>query len=862
MQRRLETRVNLKTNLVDHPIDLFWKRYLVNLAREVWELELHIRLGLCMIISGIALKLFLLSTWYFWYPRIAFLTVLFIVSMLYLDPFDLRVQIGRIGKLIFSPDKAAEVLDQLDMVGLRRLSFLLLLIPTMLEMRTLSFLSQIKAESGWTLYNLFLASTLLALMMYLFRIKRLKPRECIYQGLLVLYGSALLVTLVKTDLSRMPVLAAPFLTATGTLVLTYQDDDMEWISRVLRRALRLTLREVLSSVSEKVSEDEMLQLAILRWIADYWASTPDTTSPPSQTSSSSTSSARPANSTSTENRQSTSTCAPQTPASTSNSRPQQRSSGDPRQHEVQWEELLPMLSIATEHMTSEVRMLQSPDTTNNTQSDPASETPQPPQASASQQRPQAHPSQSGHDGSTTDPFADLTNMLSSLNVDERAEPAVRAYRRAVESFPPQRKTAFMISIFRRCPAVLTLIWHFLFGSKSLFSSTMVILPFIILEFYRIEAWIGACEQIKSSFGSDSTTERDEYSRIPQALADADAMVILLSGDVYNVLRPPALLLVWQNVLNSVSALEVGLTAARCAETTVVAVHFAGNVMSLVQFGHEVHQHGLVHGLAVMAKEVLMMHASQYASQDDPRRREDTKYTSAAMGAMQNAQKVARNVRRLAEDEKLDHVLQPVLWTLGTLSGYGWLWGKDDEPLSRPEGEPTADPSRDSAEEQPSTDNSESPAPAEQSTADTVDPKVSTKKDAVEGANELSEVMEMVAQAYEKGLIDEAEKNHFLEKLSTLSDSELFDPPVIAGMKRSLQIVLDHDNVPETDWQVAESTHEASGHRINPSSLMKLVLTAYYRGQIDEVRFFLFAFITILSIVMKSDARPVSFCSPV
>jgi hypothetical protein len=96
----------------------------------------------------------------------------------------------------------------------------------------------------------------------------------------------------------------------------------------------------------------------------------------------------------------------------------------------------------------------------------------------------------------------------------------------------------------------------------------------------------------------------------------------------------------------------------------------------------------------------------------------------------------------------------------------------------------------------------------------------------------------------------------------LSDSELFDPPVIAGMKRSLQIVLDHDNVPETDWQVAESTHEASGHRINPSSLMKLVLTAYYRGQIDEVRFFLFAFITILSIVMKSDARPVSFCSPV
>jgi hypothetical protein len=149
IQRRLETRINLKQNLVDHPIDLFWKRFLVNLAREIWELEIHIRLGLIMIITGIVLKLFLLSTWYFWYPRLAILSLVFTASIIYLDPFDVKAQLDRIGQIIFSPDKAAEAIERLDTTQFRKLSVFLLMIPTVLEMRTISFLSQIKAESGW-----------------------------------------------------------------------------------------------------------------------------------------------------------------------------------------------------------------------------------------------------------------------------------------------------------------------------------------------------------------------------------------------------------------------------------------------------------------------------------------------------------------------------------------------------------------------------------------------------------------------------------------------------------------------------------------------------------------------------------------
>jgi hypothetical protein len=121
IQRRLETRVNLKENLVNHPIELFWKRYLLNLAREVWELEFHIRLGLSMIVTGIFLKIFLLSTWYIWYPRIAFLTAVFIISLVYLDPFDIKIQMNRISKIIFSPEKAANAIEQLDMIQLCRL---------------------------------------------------------------------------------------------------------------------------------------------------------------------------------------------------------------------------------------------------------------------------------------------------------------------------------------------------------------------------------------------------------------------------------------------------------------------------------------------------------------------------------------------------------------------------------------------------------------------------------------------------------------------------------------------------------------------------------------------------------------------
>ena len=115
IQRRLETRVNLKNNLVDHPIGLFWRRFLIHLGRELWELDLYIRLGLSLILTGVFLKIFLLSTWYFWYPRLVFFTAIFLVSFFYLDPYDTKRQFHAIASAIMAPEKIVDATEQLDM---------------------------------------------------------------------------------------------------------------------------------------------------------------------------------------------------------------------------------------------------------------------------------------------------------------------------------------------------------------------------------------------------------------------------------------------------------------------------------------------------------------------------------------------------------------------------------------------------------------------------------------------------------------------------------------------------------------------------------------------------------------------------
>jgi len=425
-----------------------------------------------------------------------------------------------------------------------------------------------------------------------------------------------------------------------------------------------------------------------------------------------------------------------------------------------------------------------------------------------------------------EPLMALKSMLLSLNVDERARPAVLAYKTAVKLFPPKKKTAVAMSIMRRCPALLAVTFHIFSVSDftSLFISSLILSPFLVIEYYRIIGWMDACQRyapIISDEINEGQTENDWI--ISGCLKNVNAMTILLSGDVHNAFRPPSLLLVWHNIVSSASALEVGLSTARCAETTAVAMEFAGSVMSLVKFGFEISHNGIFHGATVLLKEVMSIQGSG-RDMTDPSFSDDgsTEYTSAAIRAVHSGQRVVRNIHVLSEDQHTLHIAQPVLHVFGMLTGYKWLWGKEEKknndfsqmPGTSPDithgglevrdekmynfGEPVPSHCRSTVvdtNEGNNMDTTNMTSTRAEAMPQAFDNLISTQNELVQTSptaqEELSQVMEMVALSYENGLIEETEKDDFFQKLVEFREEELFDPSILSAMKRTLCIVLEN-----------------------------------------------------------------------
>jgi hypothetical protein len=158
------------------------------------------------------------------------------------------------------------------------------------------------------------------------------------------------------------------------------------------------------------------------------------------------------------------------------------------------------------------------------------------------------------------------------------------------------------------------------------------------------------------------------------------MELLLFNELTNgtsVAFKPALLIVWNNVKSSVTALEVGLSAARCIQTVNASAEFALNIISLVHFGYEISEKGWIHGLTVIAKEIMTLH---YRETGDTFSRSlaspNTRVTDAAIGAVRNTQVFHRNIQSMATDEHIGNVFQPIVDFLPTLIGRGWLWGHE------------------------------------------------------------------------------------------------------------------------------------------------------------------------------------------
>jgi hypothetical protein len=560
--------------------------------------------GAVLIVLGAIFQAIVMATFFPWYhPRTIFLVAVAAISANYLLPRDVDPQ------------------ALLSMISLRRMStahvrYALLgslLIPTGLEAKTLGYLSQVMCNAGWG-YNLLITAVIAGVVAYRRKHQpKLPRRHLFYSGLYILYGGAFWVSLLHFRIRDIPSTAGPFLLSSGTLLLA--EGDRQQYTRALRHTLRLTLRDALTVVSDNVRKDEMLQLAMLRWIVEYWSTrpvSPSTPSPPSTAGVEATSivTSNPAH-------------VQLSPDSLHQCRPTARPSSNAG--EIKWNDLLPMLDLTTEQMDEEVRR-----STNN-----------------------------DHNNS----FESLRQMLASMDVDEHALPAVNAYKRAVEDFPPDRMTSLLISVLRRCPASVLLIWRFLAASPYALPSILTLLPFVTLEARRVYYWADACHR-QAADGQFAPNSRISLEMITSIPIEIDSMSLLLSRDTFSLQGPPTLLQVWFNVQASVRALETGLSAARCAQTTVVAADFANNIMSLAELGCEVSQNGWIHGLGILAQELIHLQVTS----------REGRYTSAVKDALRNSEKIVRNLQVLAVEDA------PIIAFLRTIVGRGWLWGHEESPL--------------------------------------------------------------------------------------------------------------------------------------------------------------------------------------
>jgi hypothetical protein len=845
LQRKLETKSRLKQGLVDHPLDQAWQRFIVHLGGELWQLDLSIRLGVVMIVFGTIFQSIVMATFFPWYdPRIIILTIIFGVSCFYLVPATMNN--------FDDPLQAAASLipvHRLTATQIRVVFLTCCLIPTWLEMRTLGFLSQVLVQAGWG-YNLFVTAVVCAVLLY--RRKKqpfLSPRLHFYSCIYVLYGGALWISLLHFRIADIPKTAGPFLLSSGTLL--FSQADQRQYTRALRHALRLTLRDTLATLSDNVQQDEMLQLAMLRWIVDYWSTRPSDqdTAPPTtrQQQSSATNNSRASSTTAvpapvqsgslviqdtvTTSEAPSATPSPPTP---NVSRPRRSSSNRRRLangEEIQWGDLLSMLDMTANQMEEEVHY------------DPLTD--------------------------ENDSVKNLRQMLTSMDVDEHAKPAVDAYKQLIQDFPPSRETALALSVAKRCPASLLLLWRYLMASALALPSTVTLVPFILIEGHRVLRWAEVCHRSVATEEEEEVNLPLSVQRVISIPKTVDSMSLLLSSDNFSPLRPPTLLQVWFNVQSSVQALEAGLTAARCAQTTVAAAEFADHLMSLAHLGMEVSQKGWVHGLGILAQELIHLQVAQG----------EGRYTSAAKGALRNSQTMARNVQVLVEEDA------PIIGFLQGIVGRGWLWGHEEQqgpPI--PESTVVITELKEGEEEEEVGDlKPEASAPVTNRATSTPVETVSSKealevtkivanahrrglindvdstsftemlKDEADGnvvesvrasltllmeeeeernieqraqIGKVSEAVELTADNYERGLINEAEKNSFMEVLAANPASN-----AVESVKKSLTRVLEEEE--------ARQQAERCRAEDNANEVKKLIVTAYVRGVIGETQKCLF-----------------------
>ncbi len=471
-----------------------------------------------------------------------------------------------------------------------------------------------------------------------------------------LYALALLTTTVMVhgnQIHKPIILAAPFLLVSGSFLILscrkghHGDNGDDLFLNVLRRALKLTLFDVVQLVGEDVAEDDKLQLNMLTWIVDYWATNSDRDDNDSKgegiggVHGSSRSTTRPMS----------------TGRAASNATFTPTASGNPSTAP----------GIGTNTGTFQ-----------------------------SHERPSSHSSTSA---STSSNHGLKTNnkipFPSFINIDERARPAVLSYKKAVEEFPPSRNICIVLAMTKRCPAMLAAIFMQLSGTLNVNYVTIILLPMIILEWMRMYEWLNACYYF-IVFGNE-----DQPPSILNALVDngnkftslneMEPMQILLSPDSFSRNNQGSSLQVWTNIKGSVVRLESSLTAVKCVQTANIASDVVFDVMSLAKFGLEVKSKGLPHGISLLAKDLFQFHLekamntnSDHDNQSSMRHGQNQNhesYSKAAINIMNNSHRLSKNVSELFEEGSKEHnILHPIISGASIVIGKGWLWGKENQEI--------------------------------------------------------------------------------------------------------------------------------------------------------------------------------------
>jgi hypothetical protein len=485
-------------------------------------------------------------------------------------------------------------LEGFGLIGIRTLFLLSLLIPTYFQARTLGYLSEIIYYSGFG-SNLFV-TTITGCFLQL----RMKYRpefshlRLLSESLYVFYGCVFWVTAINLDLVNILRTGGPFLLSSGTLFLAHADQQQ--FIQFFRQSSRRTLRDMVITISNDLREDILLQITMFRWIVDYWS-----TSQIDVMNSTSSSSFEPA---------STVPCEPvrvEIPSEKISSIRQncwKNSSMDQQDH-IDWCDIFPMLNVVTTQMEKEVHLVSNKD---------------------------CHL-----------PFDGLRQMLAKMDVDEYAHPAVQAYKKVVEKFPPNNEIGFAISVLSRCPAILLLLRRYSIASALALTSSFTLLPFLLLDFIRVQLWINSCFRFIADAGCnesiDPIASMENMYLIP---AHIDSMTLLLSSDSFTPRKRSILHQVWINIQSSVGALEAGLTTARCVNTAAAAADIAANFSCLAELGQSITQKGWMHGLSLLLTELFL-------SQSGPRR--EGTYTQAALSLIENGKKVSTNFQSFTRDRE-------------------------------------------------------------------------------------------------------------------------------------------------------------------------------------------------------------------